>query len=374
MSINIDPFTVTAGISQIIPLQEGPAQLRGVKFTNRTVFDITYNGPGHNGEMWVPSNTEFLFTDMQSSNTGIIKLTSYNTTNVSPAPTGIVLVTLYSVDENLPSGTWPISIPQSQVQSNVNNSTLINTGNPSGTQVILVTPTGSSGPTMSYLNDGTLVVATVVAGAPVDVIQVLPGSNPILKLGSSTTAVEIEHILSILNNLVVSGSLSSDSNKITTDGSGNFNKLVSILFSGAGVNVLGYVSSGDLLSVTGVSGANFDSHWKAGGTTGTMWFEPGGGQLAKADSSGIHLVTTASFDLGANGTLKTRNGNTIQAISSFTGAATGTYNHGFGSAPFWVIPMQDVAGSQTMGYDSVTSTQVHITSFSSASFKALCLA
>lgn len=361
MSINIDPFTVTAGISQIIPLQEGPAQLRGVKFTNRTVFDITYNGPGHQGEIWVPSNTEFLFTDMQSSNTGIIKLTSYNTTNVSPAPTGIVLVTLYSVDENLPSGTWPISIPQSQVQSNVNNATLVNTGNPSGTQVILITPTGSSGPTMRFLNDGTLVVATVVAGAPVDVIQVLPGSNPILKLGSSTTAVEVEHVLNVLSNLGVSGLCSLDAGAFTSDGSGN-------------VTAVSYTASTAAKGIVLKTSPNTCQMIGDNASDTIIWDVPVGTRRMTLNSTGLHLSSSGmQFDCGSGNGVKLGNGQTIGGISSFTGSATGTFNHNFGSAPAWVIPMTNVVGSQTMGYDSVTSTQVHVTVGAGLSFKALCL-
>lgn len=66
-------------------------------------------------------------------------------------------------------------------------------------------------------------------------------------------------------------------------------------------------------------------------------------------------------------------GGFMQAWSRFTGAATGTYSHGLGTTPNHVMPMASVSGSQTMGYDSATSTQVHITSFAGLSFSALAV-
>lgn len=62
----------------------------------------------------------------------------------------------------------------------------------------------------------------------------------------------------------------------------------------------------------------------------------------------------------------------ISRLSTFAGTATGTYNHGLGATPTIVLPMQDVVGSQTMGYDTLTVTQVHITSGAGNSFNALC--
>ncbi len=366
MSINLDPFIVTAGVTQVIPMSESPIQLKGVKFTNRTVFDVTYNGPGHQGAIWVPSNTEYFFSDMNASNPGFISVTSYNTTNVSPAPTGIVLVTLYSVDEKLPVGTWPVSIPQSQVQSNVNNTTLVNTGNPSGTQVILITPAGSSGPTFSFLSDGTLTIATVVAGAPANVIQIIPGGTPILKLGQGVSSVEIENNLNVLNNLSVSGKSFLDGGLASTNGSGSF------IFNNSNNQNLTWTTNASafLSSIQG----NSDGTVTYNSSGSNHKFLSGGNtEIADVTSGGILLKGAFNYDTGSTGRVKMQNGNTIQAISSFTGAATGTYNHNCGQTPFWVIPMQNVVGSQTMGYDSVTSTQVHVTSFSGASFKALCL-
>lgn len=88
------------------------------------------------------------------------------------------------------------------------------------------------------------------------------------------------------------------------------------------------------------------------------------------DGLGLHLFGNFSYDLGSGGVFKFRNGNTTQAWGNFTGTGSGTYNHGFGSAPFAVIPIVDVLGSATQGYDTITSTQVHITLGASLGFRA----
>lgn len=74
----------------------------------------------------------------------------------------------------------------------------------------------------------------------------------------------------------------------------------------------------------------------------------------------------------ADGSITGNLGTSYGGFSRFTGAASGTYNHGLGSTPSWCGPMQSVIGSQTMGFDSATSTQVHITSGSGNTFSCLC--
>lgn len=88
------------------------------------------------------------------------------------------------------------------------------------------------------------------------------------------------------------------------------------------------------------------------------------------DNTGIHLFGNFAYDLGSTGLFKFRNGNTTQAWGNFSGTGSGTYNHGFGSAPFAVIPIVDVVGSATQGYDTITSTQVHITLGAPLDFRA----
>lgn len=79
-----------------------------------------------------------------------------------------------------------------------------------------------------------------------------------------------------------------------------------------------------------------------------------------------------SITLNTDGSFTGQFGIPQGGFGRFTGAASGTYNHGYGATPSWFGPMQSVIGSQTMGYDTVTSTQVHITSGSANSFSCLC--
>jgi hypothetical protein len=97
--------------------------------------------------------------------------------------------------------------------------------------------------------------------------------------------------------------------------------------------------------------------------------------LAVTSTSTFSGVLTANADivLGSSAHVKLANGNTIAGISSFDGTTTGTYNHGYGSTPFFVIPMCSANGSMTMGYDTKTSTQVHITCGSGVlAFRCMC--
>lgn len=346
MSINIDPFTITAGTPQTIPLQEGPAQLKAVKFTNRTVFDITYNGPGHNGDIWVPSNTEFLFSDMQSSSPGVIRLISYNTTNVSPPPTGIILITLYSVDENLPSGTWPISIPQSQVQSNVNNNTLINTSSPNGTNIITIAD--SAGNTLTLSNDGLLSLSVNVSGTLHTIFQTQL-SGTLLTLGN---AGDLIHTL---------GSFSIDQ-QTTIDALGGHTSIC-----GGSWQVNGSTSFGNpanlIIASDGSMTFQAASNTAIDTLTSAIQFRQNGTNIAQIDNTGISLLSGHIHFLTGE----------LQRVSVFSGTGSGTYNHLCGAAPIWIGPIVSVSGSATQGFDSVTSTQAHVTLGAALAFKAFCI-
>ncbi len=90
---------------------------------------------------------------------------------------------------------------------------------------------------------------------------------------------------------------------------------------------------------------------------------------------------TFPMEIDPPGTLKFTNGgfitwktgDTISGTHSFAGSATGTYTHGAGGTPFIVLPVDTSGGAQTMGADTITATQVHITSSSGHAFKALCI-
>lgn len=74
---------------------------------------------------------------------------------------------------------------------------------------------------------------------------------------------------------------------------------------------------------------------------------------------------------GAGGVFVGQTGSGLQAFSKFTGTTTGTYSHGLGITPTHVDPEQHAVGSSSFGWDSETSTQVHITNFNGAAFSAM---
>lgn len=386
MSKDWGMVTISAGVRAFADV--GAGGLSGVLLGNESPLKVTVTLQGANtSRSLYPGTVDWFPIPKGASFNGMVQLDPVSTlSNASSWPSSYLQIDTFGPGER-PEGTYPMALPRN---TNVGNTvstamgganTLQNDGN---TQTVIIesTPSGAPSSTISIDNEGNVTVKGNNAGTLTTLLQLIAGASPAVKLAAAAVLTEA------LGNLKVDGTLESagaatldstltvdgssilDNGTITTDGSGNINKLKSILFSGAGVNVLGYDSAGDILSVTGSANSR-DMHYKA---TATIWFEPGAGQVAKVDGSGIHLVGGFLFDLGSTGTIKTRNGNTIQAVSSFDGTTTGTYNHGFGASPFWVIPMCKVSGSQTMGFDSVTSSQVHITSFSGLGFRTFCFA
>lgn len=124
-----------------------------------------------------------------------------------------------------------------------------------------------------------------------------------------------------------------------------------------------------------------------------LWQEAGTGAFGlrlfpngSISSDGGNLSTDGAGNLtakqiNANGTIKLVNGGGglfqgqtgqgWQAVGKFTGTVTGTYSHNAGIAPTHCTPMQDSVGSQTMGWDSPTATQVHITSGAGNGFSCM---
>ncbi len=166
-----------------------------------------------------------------------------------------------------------------------------------------------------------------------------------------------------------------------------------------------YVQAYDHLGVArGILAADVTDHTIAriaGATSQFKVLNQAGTLILGTDSGGLNIVSKKIFDTSSNnlvdwtgaglfiegnpasnGSMSYR-GNGVNTdwqmggLSTFTGAATGTYNHnmvrfGASAAPNFIAPMCQVSGSQTMGYDTLTATQAHITSGASLSFKAWC--
>lgn len=66
-------------------------------------------------------------------------------------------------------------------------------------------------------------------------------------------------------------------------------------------------------------------------------------------------------------------GGKIHGMSFFSGGGSGTFNHNLGVTPTTCLMTAHVNGSQTMGYDSETSTTVHVTTGFSEAWTGLAI-
>lgn len=366
-------ITMVPGIPQAIPI-DNPQTLQAIKLSNTSPFNVYTSGIGGQGVQHIAAGVE-VWLDAKIENQGTLTLTANNDYNING--TGVVILNIYSIGETLPQGHWPVTIPVQIVQAKVSTvTTLVNDGSSVGTQVIEMTPAGAASSTVSILNDGTVVIKGDVATVLTTLLQLIPGAAAAassVKLGDAARTVEILGKLLVdgttelkgattvdaggLNvsagGIGVIGASSLDSGSILTDGNGNFTALGNLLFTSAklliqqgGSTVFDATNTHDII----INAPN------AGGT-GAVKFSKGGVDTGvKIDNNGVNWP----------------NGNFLPNISFFTGSGSGTYNHTFGGSPFWVCPIVDVVGSATQGYDTVTSTQVHVTLGAVLAFKAFC--
>jgi hypothetical protein len=376
--------------------------------------------------------------------------------NVSNPPINAVFLTLYQPGETLRDKTYPMPLirqlggPAQLTSSN----SLVNTGNPSGTSVVNVNdPTGT---TWTMTNDGLMTLATLVAGALVQILKT-NATDPLLQLGAAA------HLVEILGNLTVDGNLTATSltNNIhatsaekATDSAGNnlvsftlggaadhavltpiplggmyildSNGAIHFAFdtgsgnsflesAGAGSSILIQPNGGTQItittSLTTISNAlallstltmNNNTAIKSkdsGGTARNMlsmdatnkthvgsgavgaevrfddsagtqmgWFNSGGG----GNVNGTFKSPTLGLTIGGGGNFAGLAG-TLSRFTFFTGSGSGTYSHSQGVTPQWVAAIANVAGSFTQGFDSGTSTQVHITCGAALAFTACVL-
>ena len=270
-------------------------------------------------------------------------------------PVSTLMIAYYAPGEPIPQtstlGNSPVGIGGSVQTSSVQ--TLSNEGNAAGTLVIDIGDTAIS-QLVKFFTDH-FAISVDQSGVAHTVLKGNTTGNP-LQLGQAGDISEV------LGQLTVDQLLTA---------------ALGIAISASGLSVLGGTVT-DTLRVTGAtevdgninSGANDIVLNAATGHTVTI--QVNGVNILKIDGANAALQGAFGFALGSGGVYRFRNGGTMQAISNFSGSGSGTYNHNFGSAPFDVIPIVDVAGSATQGFDSVTSTQVHVTLGAALSFRAFC--
>lgn len=269
-------------------------------------------------------------------------------------------------------------------QSNIGNSIpvsttvsqVVNDNNPANTVVVEATQAGAIGSNVIIENDGTVTIKDGTTTLT-NLIQLVALASTAIILGASGRDTQVA------GNLLFNGKLGISAAGDTLDGVtvptqlnikstggdivlfqnsteiGRITNAGNLRIKGGQIGVS---SDGDVIDASGAA----DTYIKTRTGGGNINFQvPNGSTRASIGSGGLTFPSGAHIQWGS--------GDTLGVTHTFTGAATGTYSHGCPSAPFIVLPMQQTAGSQTMGYDSVTATQVHITSAAGASFKALCL-
>lgn len=299
--------------------------------------------------------------------------------SVTTPPINAIFLTLLYPNEPI-RGTYPISLVRT-VGGNVTtqqSQTLDNTGNASGSNVVTIGSTAAPGNTVTLTNDGLLDLLVTIAGALVQVLRTYepsPGGT-ILQEGANTYLTEQ------LGNLKVDGTLESVGS-LTADGILVAKGAITLAAASILTHILGTLTvdqAATLSSTLNVTGLTTLGDISVNGSTSDQIINAPSGKsviirnnntnILTIDGANVGLGGAFGFALNSNGVYRFRNGNTTQAWGNFSGTGSGTYNHGFGSAPFAVIPIVDVSGSATQGYDTITSTQVHITLGASLGFRA----
>ncbi len=180
-------------------------------------------------------------------------------------------------------------------------------------------------------------------------------------------AQDVNSNFTTLNNVASfnggTATMSFEAGNVTSDGNGNIHLAAGKL----GMNVSGDIIDGssatDLyIKATGASGQiafYIDSALTVAVTTsGLQMYQGGlvfGGLPNDASSKKSTKASTATVQTETGGP------SSISRTSTFTGSATGTYNHGNNGVPDWVASICTSAGNYSgNNWDSPTTVTVHI--------------
>jgi hypothetical protein len=178
------------------------------------------------------------------------------------------------------------------------------------------------------------------AGQGIDQVD---GSGNII-LRTTSTAVVVNKVLQMLNNVAIQ----------SADSGGTQRNMISM--DASNITRIG----------SGAVGAQVRFEDSAGTELG--WFDSGGGGCVNT------TFKAPKFQLATVGGLNfTGIAGTLSRFTFFTGTGSGTYSHSQGVTPQWVCAVTNVAGSATQGFDSGTSTQVHITLGAANAFTAMVM-
>jgi hypothetical protein len=257
--------------------------------------------------------------------------------NLPNPPVTLLLVTYYYPGEPLPRvpmlGNSPIGIGGTVSTSSVN--TLTNEGNASQTLVIDIGQTGNT-LLITINSDGSFVWSVLQAGVAHQVLKAQTSGNP-LQIGKSGDVSEV------LGQLSVDGVLFCSANEVIANG-------IWLQWKDSGG------TARNIMQVDATNNTNIDG---IAGTGVVVLSSSPGSAIFKVQSTGVSILA------GAYGMLT---GDNLARLGDAAGTGTSTINHNLGAVPDFASVTTHVAGSQTVGYDSETSTQLHVTCGSGLAF------
>lgn len=315
------------------------------------------------------------------------------TLNQNDPPISLVMGELYEEYEVVPQSDGPIpwlSNVGNTVTTSGTNNQVVNEGNVAGNPVIQVQQTGVSvGWNAEMLNDGTFILQALVASVLTNLFATIPNAAAgatSVQIGDASRVVEIfgkllaDLGISLPNNQAISSKdTGGTTHNILLEDTSNQVKLL----AGGANNILLVDNSGNTLAVIDGNGFHVSKIGTVGATANLL-----DGSLANqtylkgnTGTGTIHMqanATSDSWTFDNNGDLSCQGGGglnfnigRIKDFNTFTGTGSGTYSHGLSGAPAWVCAVTDIAGSATQGYDSGTSSTVHVTLGAAIAFKAV---
>jgi hypothetical protein len=304
--------------------------------------------------------------------------------NVGQAPSSIVYIEGATVDESdyISHMTFPMPLPRlsnigNQVSTTSANS-VINDGQAVGTQVVEGTPVGAGSSQLLLKNDGTgklgdgnlLINATqltVQNGYTIDTTALAADALPsgVTLAASQVTTGALPSGVTLAASQVTAGALPS-----------GVTLAASQVTAGAlpsGVTSPNYVKhSGDTMTGTltlsaAEGGGNAQLLTLSPSDAATVW------QVQQETSTQILKIqdtTSGNYPIKfyTNGLvgLIAMGSNGLAGVTTFTGAAAGTYTHGLTEAPTTITALDNVTNStNTLGCDTIGSTTVHMNVFNS---------
>lgn len=261
-------------------------------------------------------------------------------------------------------------------QTNIGNSvpvgtsatSIANSGNPPGTSIITAQPSDAASATWTADNSGNLTIKSDNVGTLSTLLQLIAGASPAVKLAAATIATEILGALNVDGALTVTGVSNLNGGVFTTSPTLTGGKI----FGTGGWTWVDFSNNSDFIITpnggqvkinSGVLNATAGLFTTSPTFTGGKIFGTGGWVWIDFSDNSNFIITPngGRLKLGNNASIQFADGSLVNRIHGFNGTGSGTFNHSNGVTPNNVQLTTHQVGSQTMGYDSENSTNLHVT-------------